>query len=250
MTTIVNSVPADRVFLTAEWRYLAMLNYEVDAKLLGKFVPCGTELDRFEGRVFLSLVGFRFLNTRVLGIPIPFHCNFDEVNLRFYVRRQVGNEVRRGVVFIREIVPRWAIAMVARAFYNEQYVALPMRHEIRPNDGTLAANYQWRSAGAWASMRVEVAGEPQRSREGSEEQFITEHYWGYAAQRNGPTVEYQVTHPSWRVWAANRANFSGEVEGLYGREFAAVLRQTPRSAFLAEGSPIAVLRGRRMVYPG
>ncbi len=221
-----------------------MLNYEVEAALLGEFVPRGTELDRWHGRVFLSLVGFRFLNTRIRGISIPFHSNFDEVNLRFYVRRQVGNEVRRGVVFVREVVPRRAIALVARAFYNEQYVAVPMRHEIcTDGDGTLAVEYGWRSAGAWAAMQMEVSGEPLPLRDGSEEQFITEHYWGYAAQRNRSTMEYRVTHPSWRVWRAERAAFSGDVEALYGREFADVLRRPPSSAFLADGSPITVLRG-------
>jgi Uncharacterized conserved protein (COG2071) len=113
------------VFLTAEWRALAMLNYEVDASLLRHFVPAGTELDCWQGKTLVSLVGFRFLKTRVLGIPIPFHRNFDEVNLRFYVRRAEATEVKRGVVFIREIVPRRAIAAVARAFYNERYLALP-----------------------------------------------------------------------------------------------------------------------------
>ncbi len=224
-----------------------MLNYEVEAGLLSRFVPRGTELDRWEGRVYLSLVGFRFLNTRVYGIPIPFHCNFDEVNLRFYVRRRVGDEIRRGVVFIREIVPRRAIATVARAFYNEQYVALPMRHQVSANgDGKLAVGYGWRNAGEWASMQMEVAGEPQALREGSEEQFITEHYWGYSAQRDGSTVEYRVTHPSWRVWRAERTEVTGDVATLYGREFGEVLQRAPKSAFLAEGSPITVLRGRRM----
>jgi uncharacterized protein len=238
---------AEAVLLRAEWRHLAMLNYAVDAGLLNRFVPRGTELDRWDGRVFLSLVGFRFLKTRVCGIPIPFHSNFDEVNLRFYVRRQVGDEIRRGVVFVREIVPRRAIAMAARAFYNEQYVALPMRHEIRRNgDGRMAVEYRWRRASGWAAMRMSVSGEAQVSRQESEEQFITEHYWGYAAQRDGSTVEYRVTHPSWRVWRAERAEFSGDVETLYGREFAEVLRREPSSAFLAEGSPIAVLRGWRM----
>jgi uncharacterized protein YqjF (DUF2071 family) len=238
---------SEAVFLSAAWRHLAMLNYEVEAGLLKKFVPRWTELDRWDGRVFLSLVGFRFLNTRVCGIAIPFHSNFNEVNLRFYVRRQVGEEIRRGVVFVREVVPRRAIATVARTFYNEPYVALPMEHEIRSNsDGRLAVAYRWQSAGGWAEMRVLTLGEPQVLREGSEEQLITEHYWGYARQRDGSTVEYRVMHPSWRVWKAEQAGFSGEVASLYGPEFAEVLRRAPSSAFLAEGSPVTVLRGRRL----
>jgi uncharacterized protein len=238
---------AERVFLSAEWRHLAMLNYEVDAVLLNRHVPRGTELDRWQGRVFLSLVGFRFLNTRVRGVAIPFHSNFEEVNLRFYVCRQAEDGVRRGVVFIREIVPRRAIALVARTLYNENYVALPMAHDLHSNgDGNLDVRYRWRTAGNWASLRVEVSGEAKPLGQDSEEQFITEHYWGYARQRDGSTVEYRVNHPAWSVWKAQRAEFSGNVEALYGREFADVLRQPPASAFLADGSPVTVMRGRRL----
>jgi len=236
----------DTAFLSAEWKHLAMLNYEVEAAFLSKFVPRRTELDCWNGRVFLSLVGFRFLKTRVRGIAIPFHSNFDEVNLRFYVRRQHGSEVRRGVVFIREIVPRGAIAMVARVLYNENYIALRMAHEIKSNGGILDVSYCWRRADRWSMMRLEATGVPQALREGSEEQFITEHHWGYTAQRDGSTLEYRVEHPSWRVWKARRAEFSGDVEALYGRELAQVLQRPPDSAFLAEGSEVQVMRGRRL----
>ena len=185
-----NYVGVDRVFLTAEWQYLAMLNYEVDAGMLLPFVPAGTELDRWNGKVFASLVGFRFLKTRLLGfLPIPMHSNFEEVNLRFYVRRQAGSEVRRGVVFIREFVPRRAIAFVARTFYKEDYVALPMAHEIRSAGANrLRVAYRWRSGNLWNEMNLETDGDSELPCEGSVEQFITEHYWGYAAQPGGGCV--------------------------------------------------------------
>jgi len=243
-------VPSEKKFLTAEWRYLAMLNYEVDDGLLLPFVPNGTELDRWNGRMFVSLVGFRFLKTRILGLAIPFHTNFDEVNLRFYVRRRQGSEIRRGVVFIREIVPHWAIAFVARTFYNENYVALPMAHEIRPIDGGLAVAYRWRHGRDWSAIKLEAHGQPELVNDGSQEQFITEHYWGYAAQPDGGCVEYRVTHPAWRVWSARLAEFAGNVEGLYGRDMAAVLRNAPASAFLAEGSSVNVMRGTKIERAG
>ena len=223
-----------------------MLNYEVDAGLLLPFVPAGTELDRWDGKVFVSLVGFRFLKTRVFGLAIPFHANFDEVNLRFYVRRRERDEIRRGVVFIKEIVPRRAIALVARTFYNENYVALPMAHEIRATGGGLTVAYRWRTGTSWSTIALEVQGEAGLASDGSHEQFITEHYWGYATQSDGGCVEYRVTHPAWRVWTARRAEFEGDVEGLYGKELAAVLRGAPASALLAEGSAVTVMRGRRM----
>jgi uncharacterized protein YqjF (DUF2071 family) len=239
-------VGTDRVFLTAEWQHLAMLNYEVDASLLLPFVPAGTELDLWNGKVFVSLVGFRFLKTRLLGVlPFPGHSNFDEVNLRFYVRRQAGNEVRRGVVFIREMVPRWTIAFVARTFYNENYVALPMTHEIRSVDeGRLSVVYRWRSENRWSGISLETEGTPVVPVEGSVEQFITEHYWGYAAQPDRGCVEYRVIHPSWRVWQVRQSAFEGDADNVYGKEIAAVLQGKPHSTFLAEGSAVTVMRGK------
>jgi uncharacterized protein len=234
-------------FLTAEWRSLAMLNYEVDPRLLRPLVPGGTELDQWSGKTFVSLVGFVFLNTKVFGVPVPFHRNFEEVNLRFYVRRREGTELRRGVVFVREIVPRWAIATVARKLYGEKYVALPMRHQIRARaDGGYAVEYAWRTGGAWNRLSLTAGGAPVLPGEGSEEQFITEHYWGYAAQQDGGCVEYRVVHPSWRVWRAQQARFEGEMDELYGDELGGVIKHKPASAFLAEGSEIAVYRGRML----
>jgi uncharacterized protein YqjF (DUF2071 family) len=225
-----------------------MLNYEVDAGLLLPFVPSGTELDCWNGKVFVSLVGFRFLRTRMFGwLAIPMHLDFEEVNLRFYVRRRVGNEVRRGVVFIKETVPRRAIAFVARVFYNENYVAVPMAHEIRPvGDRDLSVAYKWRTGKNWDSIELETEGNCVLPPEGSVEQFITEHYWGYAAQRDGGCMEYRVTHPAWKVWQVQRSVFGGDAEKFYGKEMAAVLAGKPQSAFLAEGSAVAVMRGQRL----
>jgi len=216
-----------------------MLNYAADPALLRAYVPPGTELDFFEGQTFISLVGFRFLRTKVLGVPIPFHRNFDEVNLRFYVRRQVGAEIRRGVVFIREIVPRHAIALVARAFYNENYLRLPMTHRIEEG---VSAEYKWRFRSNWNRLLIRTAGEAAVWQPGSCEQFITEHYWGYAKQRDGSTLEYEVQHPPWRVWRAKAASSEGDVAALYGAEFGRMLSQQPHSALLAEGSPVRVYR--------
>ena len=233
-------------FLTAEWRNLAMLNYEVDPDLLLKFVPSGTELDRWNNKTFVSLVGFRFLKTKVWGVSVPFHRNFDEVNLRFYVRRLDRGQLKRGVVFIREIVPRSLVAAVARIIYNERYVALPMSHEVRSSASALAVEYGWKSRTSWNRIRATAKGTPVLPESGSQEQFITEHYWGYAAQRDGGCVEYQVQHPPWSVWATAEAGFEGDMEELYGRELNTVLKSAPQSAFLAEGSTVSVHRGRRL----
>ncbi|HEX2203457.1 MAG TPA: DUF2071 domain-containing protein [Longimicrobium sp.] len=233
-------------FLTAGWRHLVMLNYAADPALLRPLVPRGTSLDAWSGTTFVSVVGFLFVRTRVLGVPIPFHVNFEEVNLRFYVGRQGPEGWRRGVCFVKEIVPRQAIATVARVLYNEPYVALPMRHDVsvRPDGGH--AEYGWRHRGRWASLRATFRGAPRPLEAGSEAEFITEHYWGYTAQRDGGTVEYRVEHPSWNVWQAEEAKLDCDAATLYGPAFAEVLASPPTSAFVADGSPIVVRRGRRL----
>jgi len=239
------------VFLQADWRWLLMLNFAIEPSALASRVPPGTVLDDWNGQTYVSLVGFRFLNTRVLGLPVPFHQNFDELNLRFYVRRRYGNEIRRGVVFVKEIVPKPAIATVARIAYNENYVAMKMRHRIALVDGQLQSGggvgYGWLPEHRWNRIESRVTGAPSFAGDGSEEQFITEHYWGYAAQNDGGTIEYQVEHPSWRVWQTGESEMQCDVTALYGPEFHKALQQKPTSAFVAEGGPIIVRKGVRML---
>jgi uncharacterized protein YqjF (DUF2071 family) len=236
-----------RVFLSAEWRDLVMLNYEVEPSLLHRYVPSGTVLDSFKGRTYVSLVGFRFCHTKVLGrFPVPFHADFDEVNLRFYVRRKASSDDRRGVVFIAEVVPRRAIATTARLVYGENYICLPMRHRIETERLNKTAEYQWRVGDRWCRLSAQTVGFPTHPQEGSLEQFITEHYWGYSTQRKGGCVEYHVSHVPWQVWATTKAAFEGEASALYGRELATVLQRRPDCAFVADGSPVIVFTGNRV----
>jgi len=224
-----------------------MLNYEAEPSLLAPFVPPGTELDFWGGKAFVSVVGFLFLNTRVRGIPIPFHRDFEEVNLRFYVRRKSSDGWRRGVVFIKELVPRLAIACTAKVFYNENYAALPMAHRIEMSQAEVkSVVYSWGSGGRENSLTLITHGGAQPLNEGSEQEFITEHHWGYSAQRGGSTLEYQVEHPRWNVWEAKEARLDCDVAGLYGRQFEPVLNRVPASAFLAEGSKVKVYKGLRL----
>jgi len=231
-----------KIFLTAEWRQLAMLNYEIAPAFLKPWLPAGTELDLLNGKTLLSVVGFRFIKTRVWRIAFPFHGDFEEVNLRFYVRRKGDDGWRRGVVFIKEIVPRAAIAFAARTFYNENYVDLPMSHRIDSH----SAEYSWRFRGRQNRIKVIVQGDPQELIIGSESEFITEHYWGYSRQPDGSTMEYQVEHPRWRVRDAIESELHSDIGGLYGEAFKDAISGKPYSAFLAEGSPVTVYCGERL----
>ena len=202
----------------------------------------------WNGRNYISLVGFRFLNTRVWNIAFPFHRNFEEVNLRFYVRRKAGNECRRGVVFIKEIVPRRGIAWAAKTFYNENYVALPMAHRIEPRqNNSRLVSYSWTQSGNESRLSVTAQGELQPLATGSEAEFILEHYWGYSRQRNGSTLEYQVEHSPWRTQPVLNCTVEGEFENLYGLAFGEVLQNPPASVFLAEGSAVTVRKGVRLL---
>jgi uncharacterized protein YqjF (DUF2071 family) len=242
-------VSPGRPFLTAEWRHLAMLNYEVDPAVLFPFVPAGTQLDSWDGKHLVSVVGFLFLDTRVCGVRIPFHTDFEEVNLRFYVRRQSAYGWRRGVVFLRELVPRFAIAATARFLYNEKYSAVRMGHSVATSGGTSAAesvSYRWTFRARQNEIRVTATGDPSLIVSGAEQEFIAEHFWGYSMQRDGGTIEYKVDHPRWAVRSVSESRLDVDVAALYGRPFEPFLQKPPSSALLAAGSEVAVYAGERL----
>jgi uncharacterized protein len=224
-----------------------MASWRVPDAVLAPLVPRGTELDRFDGSAWASVVAFRFLRTRVLGVPVPWHRDFDEVNLRFYVRREVGGQWRRAAVFVRELVPQRAIAWLARLAYNEPYVALPMRHRITGDASSGRVAFEWQRGQRWESVSAVTVGVPALPAEGSIESFIAEHYWGYTRQRDGGTVEYHVSHPQWRVAPVRDVVFDADVRTLYGEEWRVLLERSPENAFVAEGSPVAVYRPQRIV---
>ena len=242
---------APRPFLTAAWRDLVMLNYEVDPAVVTPLVPAGTTLDLWQGRALVSVVGFRFLGTRVLGVSVPWHRNFDEVNLRLYVRRELeGGEIHRGVVFVREVVARPAITWLARAAYNEPYRTLPMRSAASGSVARRRLTYEWRLDGRWQRVGATTVEAPEVPPPDSEAAFVTQHHWGYARRRDGGTIEYAVEHPPWRVWRAEAPVLDADVAALYGPAFAPALAGAPASALVAEGSPVTVFRPRTVSDSG
>lgn len=229
------------VFLTAAWRDLLLLNYEVDPGLLARHAPAGTALDLLNGKAYVSLVGFRFLRTRLFGVPAILHQAFDEINLRFYVWRRIAGEQRRGVVFLRELVARPLVALIARAAYNEPYRVRRLRHDVlHASRGVVRAQYSWRERAGWCRLTSETEGDAYAYERRSDEEFFTERAWGYTLQRDGGTIEYRVTHPSWRVWRARDARFEGDAAASFGTEFARILDRAPDSAIVAEGSAVEV----------
>jgi uncharacterized protein YqjF (DUF2071 family) len=229
-------------FLKAQWNNLLMLNYEVDPDILKSYVPPGTVLDLWEGKALVSMVGFMFLDTQVLGVKWPFHINFEEVNLRFYVKHFDGNEWKHGAVFISEIVPKPMIVVIANTLYKEHYSAMPMRHSIKKLTGDQTQYlYEWKFDGQW-NNRIEgtVANELSPIVPGSQEEFIFEHYWGYNKASKKTTFEYQVEHISWKVGQVINPVFEAEIGRLYGKKFEPYLKKKPYSAFFADGSEVVV----------
>jgi uncharacterized protein len=233
-------------FLKAEWRKLAIANYEVNPNVLQDYVPFGTELDLWEGKCYVSLVGFRFINTKLLGLKIPFHVNFEEVNLRFYVRRFEAGEWRRGVVFIKEIVPKRAITFVANSVYKENYETMSMQHTWKSNDKQQLVEYRWLKSGKWNSFRIESGCKELEIESGSITEFITEHYWGFAKVNHQKSNAYEVTHPRWLTYEVHTAKIDVDFGEVYGKEFSFLSGQEPNSIMLAEGSEITV-EGKQII---
>jgi uncharacterized protein len=230
-------------FLQAEWRKLVMANYSIDKKILKPYLPYKTELDLWNDTCYISLVGFMFLDTKVKGFRIPFHINFEEVNLRFYVRHKENGEWKRGVVFIKEIVPKPALTFVANTIYKEKYETMPMKHSFEITDGNLMVEYKWKKK-EWNMIRVNAETKPKEITIGSEEEFITEHFWGYTMIKENNTSEYGVEHPRWDVYPVKDYLIDVDFEDIYGNDFAFLKSQKPKSVFLAEGSVIKVKEGR------
>ena len=227
-------------FLTAQWLKLAMANYAVDPRILAPLVPKGTELDDWNGTHYISLVGFMFMGTHVKGIAVPFHKDFEEVNLRFYVRYKENGEWKRGVVFISEIVPKPAISWVANTIYKEHYTTMPVQQLFNKQADQLSVGYTWKKKAVQHQLAVKAELMTRPLAENSFEEFITEHFWGYSGKPGGKTVEYQVAHPRWNIFPVKEHVVQCDFGQLYGSGFDFLNQQAPVSVFLAEGSPVQI----------
>lgn len=232
----------NRKFLSASWEYLAMFNYEIDPEILEEHLPPYTEPDLFHGKALISVVGFLFNKCRVLGIPWPGFTNFEEVNLRYYVKHYNGDKWERGVGFISEIVPSGIIAGIANTCYNEHYSKAVMKHNISKTADAVEATFTWkRKNEAWNYMRVTANNSLQEIPPGSAEEFILEHYVGYNKLKKDTTIAYHVQHPRWQVYEVTDHKLICDAEKLYGKSFARFINgQEPHSVFLAKGSDVTV----------
>lgn len=233
-----------KVFLTAEWHKLALAQYAVDKEILSKYLPPHTELDDWQGKYYVSLVGFMFVDVKLRGFNIPFHTDFEEVNLRFYVKFKDGDTWKRGVVFIKEFVPKPAITFVANTIYKENYQTFPMKHVWIEQEHQLEVDYHWKNR-TWHNFSVIASSKAEEIQIGSEEEFITEHYWGYTKINANKTSEYGVEHPRWQVYPVKDYKINVDFGINYGNDFSFLNDAKLDSVFLAEGSEIRVLKGKK-----
>ena len=233
-------------FLTAEWRKLAIINYEIDPKILKPYLPKGTELDFYKEKCLVSLVGFMFINTKLLGISVPFHRNFEEVNLRFYVKKLENGIWKRGVVFIKEIVPKKALSVIANTFYNENYCTLPMAHSIIESDNELSVSYSWQTS-KLNTMTLKSENIQGEMTEDSDFEFITEHYFGFT-KNEIQTSEYEVKHPKWNFYKVEDYKIQVDFKENYGTDFTFLDETKPISVMLAEGSEIKVQTKKNLEF--
>ena len=228
------------IFLKANWEDIIMANYEIDPKILIPFVPKGVELDLHNGKCYVSLVGFMFKNTKLFNIPIPYFGNFEEINLRFYVKRKEGNIVKRGVVFINETIPYPVVAWVANKLYNEHYTVVPTKHEIITKQSSTDVKFEWLLNKKWNSIAVTKSNTCQKMEQHSLESFIYEHYFGYTKTAKNETEEYKLQHPSWKISEVLDYNIDCDFEAMYGKSFSVLNQTQPEAVFIAEGSSVGI----------
>jgi uncharacterized protein len=230
-------------FLTAQWRKLALFNYAVDAERLRPYVPHGTELETFNGLCYISLVGFLFRDVQMLGLPVPFHQSFEEINLRFYVKHKTKNgAMRTGVVFLKEFAPKPILSMVANTVFHEHYETLDMDHTFMERADTIEVEYKVKK-GDWYSTKIIADKNSTEIPIACEAEFVTEHQWGYTAIDRFRTNEYEVYHPRWRIYPVKSYELNYNFRTLYGPDFAYLDAMKPFSVMLAEGSDIKLWKG-------
>lgn len=234
---------AMKPFLTAEWTHLTNITYAVDPSCLEPYLPRGLELDTIDGKAFVSLVPFNFFNTRIKGIKVPFHVNFPEMNLRFYVK----HKERRGVVFVREYVPRFFVAFIANTVYNERYSIARMKNILDVSHGEITMRYEIRLRGKEYFIEVNAANDPWLPGENSPEHFFKEHDLGFTSA-NGKTSYYVVEHPLWEAYPLRSVEMNIDFAALFGREWEFLNAEEPYRTMFIKGSPVKVFERQQLPF--
>ena len=236
------------IFLKANWENIIMANYEIDPTILKPYLPKGVEFDLYNGKCYISLVGFMFKNTKLFDVPIPFFGTFEEINLRFYVVSKEGDELKRGVVFINETIPYRLVAWIANKLYKEHYTVVPTKHQLIKTSESNHIQFEWLLQKKWNSIAVDFDSKTESMKTDSLEKFIYEHYYGYTKINEHQTEEYQLRHPSWKTHKINDYNIDCDFEVMYGKSFSILNQTKPTAVFIAKGSDVAIYWKRNKIY--
>jgi len=227
-------------FLKANWENIIMANYVIDPEILTPFLPKGVSLDLYNGKAYVSLVGFMFKKTKLFNVPIPFFGTFEEINLRFYVVRKEDGMTKRGVVFINETIPYRIVAWMANKLYNEHYTVVPTRHSIVENSDSKKIKFDWLLNKKWNSIYVEASNDSHKMKSDTLEKFIYEHYFGYTKIDENNTEEYRLQHPSWKINTVLETKIDCDFKAMYGESFSVLNDTEPEAVFIAEGSSVKI----------
>jgi uncharacterized protein len=226
--------------LRAEWNNIIMANYAVPKELLLPYVPYKTELDFFEGETYVTLAGFMFLNTQMLGFDVPFHSNFEEVTLRFYVRSNHSLAAKRGVVFIKEIVPKYAITLLANTVFGQNYTTLKMKSFHQDMGDYMETGYEWKYQDKWNKLTAKAVKRSTPIRQNNFNEFIADHYYGYRKNGETKTYQYEVEHEHWETFNVIEYSVDCDFGSLFGKEFSILNKEKPKSVFMLKGSEIRI----------
>jgi uncharacterized protein YqjF (DUF2071 family) len=226
-------------FLRANWENLIMANYEIEPSTLAPYLPKGVELDFYNNKTYVSLVGFMFKNTRLFGLPIPFFGSFEEINLRFYVKKIENRKTKKGVVFINETVPFKIVALLANKLYKEHYISIPTKNSIDITENK-DIKFEWKINDRWNSLAVKSDTNKYKIEQGTIEEFIFERYFGFTKLSASSTQEYKIHHPKWMTHKILNSQIDCDFRSMYGDAFSMLNNQTPDSILLAEGSQVSV----------
>ena len=226
-------------FLRANWENLIMANYEMEPTALEPYLPKGVELDFYNNKTYVSLVGFMFKKTRLFGVPIPFFGSFEEINLRFYVKKIEDGKIKKGVVFINETVPFKIVALLANKLYKEHYISIPTKNSIEISEHK-HIKYEWNINDKWNSITVKSDTNKYKIEQSTIEEFIFERYFGFTKISASSTQEYKIRHPKWMTHKILDRHIDCDFKSMYGDTFSGLNNQTPDSIILAEGSQVSV----------
>ena len=235
-----------KTLYAAEWREIVVINFEIDPKLLRNFIPPKTELDFFNETSFVTLMARACKNVKPYGWPIVFAKSIDQILLRFYVKRKVGDTWRRGVCLIRDYLPKRKASFFLNWMFKHSFTQVPIKRTSSNFESGLptqlpTVEYQWTTGDYVNHIKVNARSQMRQQEQETKESFVLDHHYGYTV-KEGKTYEYYVEYSPWAMWDAQSGSFDCDTENVFGRPFVRALKQRPASVFLARGSDVIIYR--------